>query len=452
MPTLYPYQENAVKQVLAEPHHRGILNFDLGLGKSATAIEIAKTLYQENQTIVIVCPALVQRAWVDQLNLWWSNHPDIGLIREGRQNKSVSKKKAIARDLAYAAPIQIISYNLLQNIELLPDILILDELHRVKNPSTTVSHTVRLLAHAVPAHGAVIGLTGTLIPDVADDLWHQIHTVYPNRWGKLSQTKKVNWAWMRQYCLMEHNGYGYKVLGVREDKREALQAELSKLAIRVTRADAAPWLPVFTVNKLQVSPGDRLDAVINWAEEHINAGIGHICIATHEKSYAKDIADLLHVSNPEYTVECITGEVDPVRRYEVMARLKAAKKAILVCTYHSMNEGISLTEYEAVLVPQLDWQHKTIIQFFWRFSRLSSTVPSKVDLLVKEATGDGRMASALLRKVEDMNALMRPGHGEAAIELTLGIKEDDMLSAWATVEEKVLNDLDNLDLDEEHDT
>ncbi len=76
-----------------------------------------------------------------------------------------------------------------------------------------------------------------------------------------------------------------------------------------------------------------------------------------------------------------------------------------------------------------------MIQLLGRFSRLSSTVPSHVEILTVAGTIDERVADVLVTKLEDIGKTMKQSGTEESYVDAFNVSDDDWLADLAAVTE-----------------
>jgi SWI/SNF-related matrix-associated actin-dependent regulator 1 of chromatin subfamily A len=460
MRQLYPYQEAAVQQIKEALLNRWLLSFEMGTGKTPTAIIAAKEL--RKQRILVVCPAIVRDNWLREFDDWWPDHPRVAAITLGRtRTKGVSKKQQELRDEAYAAPIQIVSYDLLDQVALSPwDLVVFDEIHRCKNAGSKQSHAAATICLENP-RAAILGLSGTLIPDSVGDLWAQLNLLWPGRFGKPDKNGRHSFQFRDRYTNKRNNGYGWDFEGVKEQNLPELKKRLAAVSTRVTRAEVAHLLPPFQVQLLRQKPAsleeqlalakandvetaiikagqEKIGPACEWVSDAFDSGTTHVALLTHLRESASTLADKLRQEYRDVAVYCITGDQTPEDRNKELAKARAEKKAVVVATMHSIGIGIDLTWCTQALFVELYWRLETILQAIGRFSRLSGKVPSSVSLMVLAGTLDEAVAQAVLGKVASANSVIGAGDGESKLEAALSDDSADQeaflqsLTAFAT--------------------
>ena len=76
MTPLFPYQEDAIKEIVGSK--ASYLAFEQGLGKTRVAIEVAMRMGATR--VLVPCPATVRLVWEQEIKKWWPGHPEIQLI------------------------------------------------------------------------------------------------------------------------------------------------------------------------------------------------------------------------------------------------------------------------------------------------------------------------------------------------------------------------------------
>ena len=167
--TLYPYQKQGIR--FAFEQGRSIIADEMGLGKTIQAIGTAELLRREGLAgqILIVCPTSLKYQWQREIERFVKDdehspeHP-LTLVIEGNPMK---RKEQYAADVPY----KIVSYNCMSNDvkmwgELHTEVLVMDEVQRLKNWKTQIS----MAARKVKSDYAVI-LSGTPLENKLEELY-----------------------------------------------------------------------------------------------------------------------------------------------------------------------------------------------------------------------------------------------------------------------------------------
>lgn len=398
------YQTKAVEifATLPEPR-RYFLPWDMGAGKTLGAIAIAKAYNRKR--VLIVAPALVRENWGKELEHHWPE-AQIGVVRWGRKRK-LSEAEAEVRDLSFKAPIQIVSYDLLRDIDPLNwDMIIVDEFHNLRSPRSVQSKNILKLFRQNPDAWAV-GLSGTPIPNEARQLWNPVDTFFPNLWGKRTTTNNEAWDFLWKYCETEQTSYGRSFYGLKPDMREPLQTAFAAKSFRIVQKDFAEYLPPLFVEPMFVSDTpDPVKLALDWYES-VKDECAHVGIYTHFRKTAYDIAIAFQQKYGDLHVNGITGATATDVRARLLQGSREASESVIVGTTHALNEGISLSFQKAALIVEWTTQVDQVTQFIARFARQDSV--SQAPTCVKFVVGpkDEGKASVLRGRMDAINSVIK---------------------------------------------
>ena len=220
--TLYPYQKEGVR--FAVKAGKAIIADEMGLGKTVQAIACAEIYLRERmaESVLIVCPNSLKYQWRREIERF-ASQPSV--IIEGYASRRLELYKS-------AALYKIVSYQSLANDikslgRLQADLLIMDEVQRLKNWNTQLAQAVR----RIDAHYSVL-LSGTPLENKLDELVSIVQLADPYVLAPL-------YRFRYDHILTDPNTgkpIGYKNLG---DIREKLKDTL----IRRTRESVRLQLP-----------------------------------------------------------------------------------------------------------------------------------------------------------------------------------------------------------------
>jgi SNF2 family DNA or RNA helicase len=267
--TPYIHQVEAVRKLLSTGFG-GALLMEPRTGKTKTAIDYASILNKAGKVyrVLVVCPNSVLGVWEDEI----PRHSPVRPLRitvwdkEGRKEVGlppVGQNKmdwVLVNYDAFAQPAQIVGYdedgNALRSknrggrFDLMkairrwqPDMVILDESHRIKNPDAKRTHTVIRLAwqphRSAPPTELVpyrVLMTGTAVTKKKRvfDIYAQWQFLNPSRFGHMNfgDFKRYYARWVKAGNI----GYDKWVHNY-PDKVEELKRELHKDAYSITRAE-----------------------------------------------------------------------------------------------------------------------------------------------------------------------------------------------------------------------
>jgi hypothetical protein len=192
-----------------------------GLGKTATALANyvrCKAGLLVN-TIIVICPQSLKGNWPRESKQWglditWNVWPDVTSIAEGYV---VNYEAMIGRGGDWVE-------DMVQHRSVF---LVLDECHRIKNPSSKV--TRQIIGNIRKDAMICRGLTGTPMTQSVDDLWPQLRLA-----GAVNGMKST--IFRARYA--ERGGFmGKKVIGIKEHRLEELWALVDTVAHRALKTD-----------------------------------------------------------------------------------------------------------------------------------------------------------------------------------------------------------------------
>lgn len=167
--TLYPYQREGVR--FAFRQGRTIIADEMGLGKTIQAMTTAELFmrYGYVENVLIVCPTSLKYQWKREIEKFTGKEV---LVIEGNHLK---RKEQYKPSMTY--PYKIVSYNAMANdIKLLGslsfDMLIMDEVQRLKNWKTQIAKAAR----KITSRYAVI-LSGTPLENRLEELFSVMQLV-----------------------------------------------------------------------------------------------------------------------------------------------------------------------------------------------------------------------------------------------------------------------------------
>lgn len=172
---LWPHQIEGIERA-CRGYYFGFF-FEPGLGKTRTMIEVMRAIYGESQKVidtVIVTPVITLDNWQREILQYSKINPKDVIVPKGT---GIQKLRQI--QLAPPGKIIIVNYEALLNRDLHqslldrePKVLICDESHYVKNPTSKRTKAVHALANKC---GYRYIMTGTPIANDASDIWAQAY-------------------------------------------------------------------------------------------------------------------------------------------------------------------------------------------------------------------------------------------------------------------------------------
>lgn len=218
----FPYQAKGVRKI----HHfdgRALLADEMGLGKTLQALLYAREM-PDARPIVVVCPASLKWNWEREARL------HVGMqchILEGRT----------VRNFKQVHPIVVINYDILgpwldtlKNLR--PQVIIIDECHKIGSSATKQTKNTKQLCRGVPH---VICLSGTPLVNRPAELWSALSILRPDVF-----TSKT--AFEERYCHRELKPWGWQAKGA--ENLDELHRLLNRTCmIRRLKSDVISELP-----------------------------------------------------------------------------------------------------------------------------------------------------------------------------------------------------------------
>jgi len=395
MSSLRPYQEDALRFVLNRADRRALLAHATSAGKTRTAIEFAKRIAARR--ILVVGSAMSRPGWKKQFELWsdYAAHT----IRFGRTRKSLTKAQLAERDAAYLADVRVVSYKLVGQLDASAnDLVVLDEVHALRNPLSQQSKIIRAYLRAHPAV-PVLALTATPIPTEVKNLWNLLDTLWPGQFGKAQRTADISWDFLSRYCGRQETEYGVSFAGAKSPEALAeLAKRLEPFIHRVTDREVAPFLPPLNAQPLWLDEQRTTPEVAqDWLAD---AGDGPRCLVVYHREEAE------HLARAVGTDYVVTGESSPESR---LARIRECVDAggVLVATSESIRESISLSPFKRALIFEWRTSPAQALQLLGRFARQDAAdmaTPVFVEYVVP--IGAESRAEKLWERIQDLNTLL----------------------------------------------
>lgn len=219
MSTLWGHQREAI--MYARGKRDVILHLGMGCGKTRTAIEIIKEVLigRLSGRVLICCPKAVCAAWLKQFSMWL---PEMRvLILDADVGTAADKEKALKAALADTSPLAVvINYESAWRVAAIEktkwDILVYDEVHRLKAPSGKAGRWAARMGGKNP-EAKRIALSGTLIshsPLDAFGVYRAVESPECPTFGPL------NGAFKGHYCQMNPHVPGMVVRFINQDEMQ----------------------------------------------------------------------------------------------------------------------------------------------------------------------------------------------------------------------------------------
>lgn len=242
---------------------------------------IALKSLENYKKIIIVCPASLLYQWKEEFELWL-NRPCVVIAGTSTKCKKVLDSWTDGA---------IISYDLLKKtsrtkgyideiLRLKPEAIIIDEAHRIKDPSTATAKAIFKLIKIKKR----LALTGTPSHNKAEDVFSILHFLKPEVYNSY-------WSFIYKFftVVTQKNSYGqsFKKIGsFKKGMKAQLLQEISTFCIERKRKDIMKWLPIT----------DRIDIILPTT--------------TYQNKYLEELSHYFETENI-----ITTGTLDRLIRY-----------------------------------------------------------------------------------------------------------------------------------------
>lgn len=246
----------ALIQLSSKPSAGFGLLFEMGCGKTLTAIAIMGALYRQRKItrVLVVAPSSVCSVWPHDLAAFAAFPYEVRvLLGEKKQRLEALHSLTDYPNTANRLLVAVINYEATHRegiFEALDgyaaDLIICDESQRIKNPRAAQSRAVQMLGDRAACR---LILSGTPVQNGAIDLYSQYRFLDPGVFGANF------YAFRNRYCQM--GGYGgHEVVGYQH--MDELTRKEHSIALRVTKAECLD-LPgqTFVRRYVQLEPEAR---------------------------------------------------------------------------------------------------------------------------------------------------------------------------------------------------
>lgn len=432
--TLYPFQNEGVAFIEFRKG-RALIGDDMGLGKTMQALGWLQ-LHPELRPAIIVSPATIKINWKNEM-VKWMDHNDIQILSGTSPTKGLIVGEII-----------IINYDILpywtdELKAIYPKVLVLDEVHYIKNNTARRTRAAKKLAKGIPH---VIGLSGTPALSRPIELYNALRLIDKD-------VVPSYWTYTQQYCGAKWNGFGWNVNGasnteelhrrlqcimIRRKKEDVLQelpdktyssipvemtngAEYTRAKVdfegwlrenrgedAVDRASNAEAITQLEVLK-QIAVKGKMAQAIEWIENFIDINGKLVVFAVH-----RFVIDLLMEKFKGKAVK-IDGSVSQVKREEAIKEFQTNDKVrLFVGNIKAAGIGITLTAASDVLFLELPWTPGELVQAEDRCHRIGQKNHVVVYYLLAAGTVEEKIAKLIDSKRKVLDAVIDGKESESA--------------------------------------
>lgn len=450
-PQPFPYQTlGAIQALTGHP----IIADEPGLGKTIQAL-LAIALTQPARTL-ITCPPALTTNWTFETKR--SGILTHALPRDSSLTTITPKTKnptlpntgiVITSDtLLTARP------TLAKNIyNWNPQMLIADEAHRYKNPTTKRTRTLLNLAENTPR---VICLTGTPITSSPLDILPLLKMTrtrphFPqnftdtycdrNYFGDLIPnpktlpdlyTRLTNHAWTRRTkadvltqlpAKARHTHHITLTPTQLKDAYKELQPRLAQAA-----QEDDPRALISSLRRLTGLA--KIPEATRWILEHQEGTRRPLIAWAIHTSVIEGLKNSLNQANPNLRTAIYNGQTTAEERDEIVQAFQAGDLDILIAQITAAGVGLTLTRASEALFVETEWTPASVVQAEDRIHRISQTRPVTITTLLAENTLDEAIHRVLKEKVATLDQLT-PGSDHHVTDTASNKRVTDLLEVIA---------------------
>ena len=419
---LYPYQIEGVDFIAKK--QKALLGDQMGLGKSATSLMALNAC----DATLIVAPASLKYNWSDEIAKWCPHFTTTILKSKANFRWPVSGEIVIISKEGlpdFLVPVLKpgekygeATWTEEDGIAAANTVLIVDEAHKFKNFKAVCSKKMGQLSRRVKK---VIALTGTPLlnrpPDLFGvlssvgmvgevfgtwarykELFHAYDTRFGTEWGKPTvevpeRLRRVMLARRREDVLPDLPRKQY--IDIKVENPKSVNKQLDQLDAEYgSSIEVTGMLPHFRAfSKVRANIAEsRIDAMLEFVESCEEQDEPLIVFSCHLTP--------LNALLLREGWACISGDIDPEKRQEIVRLFQAGKFKGIALTIQAGGVGLTLTRASKMLFVDLDWVPANNWQAEDRICRLGQT-SDKVTIyrMVSDHRLDKHVHSLLVEKI-----------------------------------------------------
>lgn len=424
---LRPFQKEGVRRIY-QFRGRALLGDEMGLGKTIQALAWINKI-PSHRPVVIVSPASMKYTWQAEASLHFGMHAE---VLEGFKKK---KQKTVP------GKIVIVNYEILSSwLDLLldndPRVIVLDEIHYIKNPDAQrTKAALRLVEDA----SSVLGLSGTPLTNKPVELWTTIQAIRPDLFKSFTK-------YAFRYCKPKYGPRGWEYNGSAHEQ-ELHEILVDNMMIRRLKKDVYPELPskqrkmVSMKLSSYVEYNHAEDDFLGWLRKISPARanraqkskwlvrIGYLLRLTARlklKFTTEWIKEFLEV-HPDKKLVCLTmhtpvikhlknvfpdilvinGSVSGKKREETKRRFQNVPRArLLVGNWKAAGVGITLTAAHSLAALDFPWTPGDLFQGEDRIHRIGQKEKCIIYYLTAINTIEEKLINLLRDKAHILDAIL----------------------------------------------
>ena len=403
---LYPHQEQS-KQFLLDTK-RAILADQPRVGKTLPTAAAAL----EHLPALIVCPAIAKTVWEAAFNKL--SDATVRVVNGKNDAMKTTQHQVV-----------IINYDLLQYFNNAGyQTLVLDECHRIKNPTAKRTASASLLMKQIDR---VYALSGTPIPNRPVELWPILHGLGIYRGGWYDFAARYAKMWVAPWGLDTSGASNLVELKdmmkphVMRRKKEAIFKDYKEPQVSLITFD----LPSdkreqgFDADALVANPNAllafeglaevmreagmrKVSAASEFIDDLLQAG-EPVVVFAHHKDVVAELQDKLKDHKPVIVV----GDTIRARRDAAIVAFQTGKTKLIIGNIAAMSEGVDLSAADTIVFVECTWSTSALEQASSRVENINkSGIPPVIYILTIKASLDHTVLAKVLKKLNVVSQII----------------------------------------------
>jgi len=424
MTALYKYQSEGIEKlyhILTNNAERAAMLCDPpGAGKTPQAIGLYDALNARSG--LIICPASLKENWRREVQKW-SKRPQRVQVLNSSSDPIDPEAEIIIVSFSLACRI----HQTLSRREY--DMLIIDESHYCKSPSSQASRIILILLWA-KCHFRLL-MSGTPLPNGrASEAWTTFSRCDIENFGSWEPFKN-------RYCIEERTRWG--VTYPASKNLTELREKSKKFIVRRTKEEVLGQLPGLVrqniyfrlpeMDVLNAQDGIDVDAIVDAIENDLPIEGDHITtvrrklamlkaphILQHIEETLEEVDNLvvfLHhrdlmahllsgLSERKVSTVSISGLTLPDERVKSVDIFQSGGARVFLASLKAANTGLTLTKASTLIMAEYDWVPSTNEQAEGRIYRVSQRDICRVQYLVASESLDEKVLKIVQKKQKDI--------------------------------------------------
>jgi len=448
---LFDYQKRGV--YFAMISKRCIIADDLGLGKTVQAVVAAKKM--GIRKALVICPKAIKYRWVSEINRIYGNIPIYIVDSMLAPEEEVAADWIVATYPHFSRKDEKYVKNGWTRYfkDYPPELIVLDEAHRVKNRSANSSKQIKALCKNIEN---VILLSGTVVLNRVTELYNLLNIIDPQEFNSFTEFASMYSRYAYKIPVKNKEIWIYE--GLKNEKD--LRRRLVPFIIRRQKSEVLTQLPPKMRNFIDIDlePDDKVE-YRRMEDDYIQYLIDHGDLIKVDKAIraealvrANALMQFLSHKKAEASLDLIEGMIEESNKLVVFVRYKESAKVIqeffndksvgitgeldsetrkknldkfinndkvniCILTYGSGAEGIDGLQYicSNALMVDYDWTPSIMIQAEDRLYRIGTKGGVSINYMTVRDSMDEYIRDKVARKLE-------------VISKTIGIDENVLLS------------------------